>query len=229
MPLLDHFRGPVADDLQWSSFMLQWVVSISDRLNRLLPATQYISLPTVRRPDFLEPEIPSIVYPSSAGSTIPPSQLIVPATHLNPTRIEIYDDRRRSNRLVGVIELVTPDDKRNSETRTAFAARICEHLANAVGVMVVDIVTNYRGCLHNAMIDRLDQSSALHLSSEWDTSAISYRPVLIGVELHTEVWSECLAVRQSLPILPLFLRGGICVMLDLESTYSEACDRLHLT
>ena len=43
-----------------------------------------------------------------------------------------------------------------------------------------------------------------------------------------DVWREPLAVGQSLPMLPLPVRGLDCVPIDLEATYTEArqCGRV---
>jgi hypothetical protein len=43
-----------------------------------------------------------------------------------------------------------------------------------------------------------------------------------------EIWPVPIAVGQTLPILPLALRGGPTVPLDLESTYTEARARSRL-
>jgi hypothetical protein len=40
-------------------------------------------------------------------------------------------------------------------------------------------------------------------------------------EVRLAVWQEALAIGRSLPVLPLFLRGGPCIRIDLETTYER--------
>src|SRR5436190_282474 len=64
-----------------------------------------------------------------------------------------------------------------------------------------------------------------------DLHAVAYRPVRESakgtgpVTEHIHVWPAPLAVGQELPLLPLGLDRGLCVPLDLEATYTEACRR----
>jgi len=38
MPLLDHFRPPLSRERHWEAFHAAWAGSITDALNRVLPA-----------------------------------------------------------------------------------------------------------------------------------------------------------------------------------------------
>ncbi len=38
-----------------------------------------------------------------------------------------------------------------------------------------------------------------------------------------DVWVEPIAVGQMLPTLPLWLRGGLCLPVELETTYERTC------
>ncbi len=51
---------------------------------------------------------------------------------------------------------------------------------------------------------------------------------LLEVILASVVWPASLAVGQNLPLLPLALNAEICLPLDLEASYSTACQRRRL-
>jgi hypothetical protein len=54
-------------------------------------------------------------------------------------------------------------------------------------------------------------------------SASAYRPVERNGAAAVDVWREPLAVGQRLPTLPLWLRGGLCLPVELEATYERTC------
>ena len=55
--------------------------------------------------------------------------------------------------------------------------------------------------------------------------ATAYRPVHRQERTEIDLWREPLAVGQSLPTLPLAVRGLGCLPIDLEATYMEARQR----
>src|SRR5437588_511813 len=54
-------------------------------------------------------------------------------------------------------------------------------------------------------------------------SGSAYRPVERNGAATVDVRREPLAVGQRLPTLPLWLRGGLCVPVELEATYERTC------
>lgn len=65
-------------------------------------------------------------------------------------------------------------------------------------------------------------SELLGGEAEAELYAIAYRPVGRQDESSLDIWNETLTVGGTLPTLPLWLRGGPCLPLDLESTYEQA-------
>lgn len=55
--------------------------------------------------------------------------------------------------------------------------------------------------------------------------AIAYRVAEANEIPHLDIWQEIFAVRGSLPTLPLYLKGGLYLPVDLERTYHYTCDR----
>jgi hypothetical protein len=94
-----------------------------------------------------------------------------------------------------------------------------------MGLVIVDVVTDWRADMHTAILARIpikviDRDLP-------DLYAVSYRPVAAVGEAgqgRMEIWEQPLAVGQSLPTLPLWLRGGPCLRLDLDATHERTCE-----
>ena len=54
-------------------------------------------------------------------------------------------------------------------------------------------------------------------------AASAYRPVERGGAAALDVWREELHLGRPLPTLPLWLRGGLCVPVELEVAYERTC------
>jgi hypothetical protein len=62
-----------------------------------------------------------------------------------------------------------------------------------------------------------------HLAvTQWAQQDLNLQPEQI------DVWTAALAVGQPMPILPLVLNAEICLPIDLEATYTDACRRRRL-
>ena len=93
--------------------------------------------------------------------------------------------------------------------------------------MVVDIVTSRTANLHNELVRLLEVGDEYLLATE-SLLAAAYRPIRQPQIEKTQVWTTPLAGGQALPILPLALDKEICVPVNLDATYMEACQRLRL-
>ncbi|NJO51311.1 MAG: hypothetical protein HC840_19795 [Leptolyngbyaceae cyanobacterium RM2_2_4] len=56
-----------------------------------------------------------------------------------------------------------------------------------------------------------------------DLYAVSYRVAEMNQAFHLALWQETLTIGISLPTLPLYLKGGLYLPIDLESTYQATC------
>lgn len=117
--------------------------------------------------------------------------------------------------LVGAIELVSPANKDRPETRDAFVSKCASYLQQAIGLIVVDLVTNRRADLHAELVKRVTGVTATR-SELW---AAAYRPWQTGPQTSLQVWHQGLALGSPLPILPFWLKNGPCIKLDLDETY----------
>jgi hypothetical protein len=125
--------------------------------------------------------------------------------------------------LVGAIELVSPAKKDRQAHNEAFVSKCEALLHQGLGLVLVDIVTERKANLHDELLQRF------HTSNPYQDAgalyATAYRPVEHAGQSRLEIWQERLTLGHSLPILPLWLRGGPCVPLALETTYTRTCQQ----
>ena len=241
MPLLDHFHPPLYPQRAWESFHSRWANSIADELHRVLPqryfAEVHIHLGSQVEADVAEFE--SVAEPESepgngaAGGVAlrtwapPAAALVMPAVF--PDDLEVHvRDQTDDARLVAVVELVSPRNKDRDDSRRAFAAKCAAYLQRGVGLALLDIVTSRQFNLHNEMVRMLNLGELFVMPPEALLYAVAYRPARRQDANQIDVWPNALAIGQALPLLPLALRGGPAVPLDLEATYADACQRSRL-
>jgi hypothetical protein len=221
MPLLDHFRPPLSERRHWHSFHNSWATYLSSHLNTLLPEG-YFAEANVQ----FGVEIDVAAFETSAGEamsgawTPPPPQSSSPI-ELPEAVVEVGVFSRSSGpQLAGAIELVSPANKDRPAHREAFVSKCAAYLQAGVGLVVVDVVTERSAELHRDVLLRVGAADpgagpALYGSA--------YRAADRDAVTVLDVWLESLAVGQPLPTLPLWLRGDICLPVELEATYMRTC------
>lgn len=221
MPLLDHFHPPLSELRHWHSFHNSWATYLSSRLNALLP-DGYFAEANVQygvEIDVAAFEEPAAKTPS-AGWTPPPPHASVPLD-LAGAVVEVgIFSRSGGPTLAGAVELVSPANKDRPAHRDALVSKCAAYLQAGVGLVLVDVVTERTADLHRELLGRLGAedpgpSSAL--------SGSAYRPVERGGTPALDVWREPITVGRPLPTLPLWLRGGLCLPVELEATYVRTC------
>jgi hypothetical protein len=124
--------------------------------------------------------------------------------------------------LVGAIEFVSPRNKDRPEARRAFAAKCAAYLQAGVGLVLVDVVTARRANLHDELITLLEQEAIYRFPVEAVLYTVAYRPVRTADQGdRIEIRPAPLAVGEALPKMPLALRGGPIVPVDLELSYMQ--------
>jgi hypothetical protein len=127
--------------------------------------------------------------------------------------------------LVAAIELVSPGNKDRAGKRRVFAAKCATYLSKGIGLIVIDVVTSRKGNLHNEMVDLMDLDNEWHMPSEPNLYCVGYRPLHEQGTDRIETWPMALSIGQLLPTMPLSLGAELCVAVDLEAAYAEACQR----
>jgi len=232
MPLQDHFHPPLSLRRHWHAFHNAWSTYIASALNQQLPPG-YFAEPNVqfgieidvgtfeeanRKPDADSPV-------GVEAGWIPPAPMLTVPLPLAGDIVEIgVFHTEEGPTLVGAVELVSPSNKDRPEHSEAFVSKCVSYLQQGIGLVIVDVVTDRRANMHMALLARL-AADAADLNPP-DLYAVSYRPVAAVGEVdqaQMKIWRQPLAVGHPLGIVPLWLRGGPCLRLDLDATYERTC------
>lgn len=238
MPLLDHFHEPVSEELPWSSLNTLWTSEIVGALNHLLPRERYRAFANRRLGTDIEADVaefelsPSRIQSGNGSVAVAnfsaTAMQTMPA--LFPDDIEIHvSDAGNRRKLVSVIELVSPANKKEKPERDAFVAKCAAYLHKGVGLMVIDIVTDRRWNLHDELMKSMGQNDHFQMKPGSRIYVASYRPVRRRKKDLIDLWKYPLHLDESLPTAPICLQGGPIFPLDLDSTYLIALDKGGLT
>lgn len=234
MPLLDHFHPPLADQRHWESFHSAWASEIMALLNQeVLPpgyfaetqvhlGTRVIDVASFEEtPGGLGGHGNGVALETVTATDV----LVMPAVVSEVVEIQVFRQMGGAV-LVGAIELVSPGNKDRPESRRAFAAKCSSYLQQATGLLIVDVVTSRRNNLHDELVALMDVGEAFGFPGEPHVYAVSYRPVR-GVDDTEQIEAHPLAlqVEQNLPVMPLALRNGPVVALNLETAYMRTRGR----
>lgn len=242
MPLKDHFHAPLYPTRAWESFHSRWANSMADALQKTLPpryvAEVQIHLGSSVEADVAEFELTGEEEDSRNGagggpgvavrSWAPPAPpVVMPGSFPDDLEVEVRD-LRDDARLVGIVELLSPRNKDRADSRRTFAAKCVAYLQRGIGVVVADIVTSRQFNLHNDMIRMLNLDDAFLMPEEAFLYTVAYRPARREDTNLIDVWPTPLTLGLALPVVPLALRGYRAIPLDLEATYTDACQRSRL-
>ena len=224
MVLQDHFAPPLGVRRHWHAFHNAWSTYLAAQLNQELPQGYFaetnvqfgieIDVATFEEVDLQK-------RPQGGGWTAPAPTLTVPVNLTSDIVEVLVYGREGGPMLVGAIELVSPANKDRPEHRDAFVSKCAAYLQQGIGLVMVDIVTTRPADLHEALLARL--GSAMEADSAGDLQAVAYRPIARAEQQSVDIWYHLLAIGQPLVTLPLYLRGDLCVPVDLNATYQRTC------
>jgi hypothetical protein len=237
MPLLDHFRPPLSERRPWECFRSTWAVTLADILNRDILPRGFIALEQIHAGAAIEIDVstwnesPTPSTSDGGTATLPrtvrtpaTAPLVLPATFPPGCTVEILSTEG-GRTLVAAIELVSPGNKDRAGKRRLFAAKCATYLSRGMGLIIVDVVTNRQGNLHNEVADLLGWADDARMPSDADLYIVGYRPLADAGGGRIETWPVALGVGQALPTMPLSLAAEHCVAVDLEAAYLEARQR----
>ena len=234
--LRDHFHPPLRDERPWESVHSMWANLMTLNLNDRLPE-DYYAIASVR----FGIEIDVATY-KAAGSrsasevreavavsawSVPEPALTAPLPLL-VDEVEVRVFRQVGGpHLVGAIELVSPANKDRAAHRDAFTSKCASLLQQGVGLLMVDVVTERRANLHTELLNRLHIPEVVE--QPWDLYTTSYHPVQRGEQTCVDVWQEPLSVGSAMKPMPLFLKDGPHLPIDLQSTYESTLHALRIS
>ncbi len=228
MPLLDHFHPPLLDRAPWSSICTMWIANLVKDLNRTLPRDRFRAFANAHLSSTVEADIAEYDRggdqsnsDDAAVALEQPALFTIEAQFPDEFEVQIHE-YRDGMRLSAVIELISPGNKDREVERRKFISKCSSYLAMGIGVILVDVVTNRRFNLHNLLMEELGTPSA-NLSLEPPCYVAAYRPNPWNTS-HIDVWPFAASIGAPIPSVPLPLREGPSILVDLEATYSAALD-----
>ncbi len=237
MPLLDHFRPPLSALRHWEAFHSRWAAAVADALNDHLLPSEYYAEVQVHVGSRVEVDVATFgdssgdpAAPAGGVAVVAPQLWSPPVATMSmpaifPDSMEVLVlSTTGGPTLVAAVEFVSPGNKDRADARRAFAGKCANYLQQGVGVIVVDIVTNRQGNLHNELVAMTVCAPEFRMPQH-SLYAVAYRPIRRPDSELIDVWTTLLRVGEPLPELPLALDRGICVPLDFELPYVEACRR----
>ncbi len=243
MPLLDHFHPPLSEERHWEGFHSKWANVLVDELNQTLLPPGYFAEPHVHVGARVEidaatfegaaasgrpaPDGATAVLPTRTWAPPAPT-LVMPAAFPDAFEVQVFGTET-GPRLVAAVELISPANKDRAGHRRAFAIKCASYLCQGIGLILVDVVTSRGGNLHDEIVRLLPEAGAFLFPMEPPLYATAYRPIRRDETDQTEVWLTPLAVGRPLPVLPLALTAELCLPVNLESTYVDACRKLRLS
>jgi hypothetical protein len=231
MPMHDWTR---VDDGTYHDFHTAWIAELRKLLNRgTLPRGYYAlaeqhagevgpDVLTLRRPRSAEPELDADEQGGIAVATDPPRVEFTATSELKAytaRRRTIVIRHRSGNRVVAMIEIVSPGNKRTRNQIGRFVRKAVEVISAGVHLLVVDPFPPGRRDpqgIHGAIWTELEGDDYRQPSNKPLTLA-SY-----AAGPTTTAHVQSFGVGQSIPDMPLFLTEERYVWVGLESAYQGA-------
>jgi hypothetical protein len=220
----------------YHAFHHEWISEISRALNRgLLPDTYYALPEQVAAgfgPDVLTlqggpHDSPNPSEGEGAGGTATIRWARPQTRFTAQSEGEFYRRKKSSvvvrhvsgDRIVAVVEIISPGNKSNRSAFRSFVDKACELLEHRIHLLILDPFPpgkfDPQG-IHAAIWEQV-QDDPFVAPAEEPLTLVAYES-----DLTTRAYIETLSVGQVLPDMPLFLEPEGCVSVPLEATYETA-------
>ncbi|MBI3462240.1 MAG: DUF4058 family protein [Planctomycetes bacterium] len=212
----------------YHAFHHRWISALSDFLNAGSLPSDYYALPEQIAagfgPDVLTLQAPSTGGPSGGGTATQPRPM---TRYVAETPTEFYRRKKSSvvirhvsgDRMVAVLEIVSPGNKSTRDGFRAFVNKACELLEHRVHLLVIDPFPPSKR-----------DPEGIHSAIWAEVTDDPFRPpadkplTLVAYEtgLTTRAYIEPIAAGDALPDMPLYLEPDVYVPVPLEQTYQTA-------
>jgi hypothetical protein len=219
MPLLDHFNPPLSEKRHWYAFHNSWATYISSQLNAILPEGYFAEANVQFGIEIDVAAFDELKSENPVAGWVPPSPQASFQVELSDAVVEVgIFSRSGGPELAGAIELVSPANKDRPSHREAFISKCATYLRAGIGLVLVDVVTERPADFHRELLLRLGASDP---GPGPALSGSAYRCVQRDGVNSLDVWQEAISLGHRLPTLPLWLRGGLCLPVELEPAYER--------
>ena len=215
------------------AFHHRWISALSDALNGGRLPVDYYALPEQVAAGF-GPDVLTLQGPvpnegpradSAGAATMLQSR---PRTRFTAeTDAEFYRRKKSSlvvrhvsgDRIVAMIEIVSPGNKSTRHAFRALVDKACELLEHRIHLLIIDPFPpspRDPNGVHAAIWEHV-QDAPFQPPAAQPLTLVAYE-----CDFTTRAYIETVAVGQALPDMPLFLEPDGCVMVPLEATYETA-------
>ena len=216
------------------AFHHEWISEISRRSNRGLLPDDYYALPEQVAagfgPDVLTLQGVSgqeLGGPDGSGSAATLLRHRPQTRFTAETEGEFYRRKKSSvvvrhtsgDRIVAIVEIVSPGNKSSRHAFHAFVDKACELLEHRIHLLIIDPFPcgpRDPSGVHGAIWEQV-QDDPIEVDPSRPLTLVAYE-----CGLTTRAYIEVVAVGEPLPDMPLFLEPDGCVMVPLEATYRAA-------
>ncbi len=228
MPMHDWTR---VDAGIYHDFHHEWISEIKRALNRGLLPEDYYALAEQQAagfgPDVLT--LQDVADPSTGGGTAAITKTKPKTTHYAQSPADFHRRKKSSiairhvsgDRIVAMIEIVSPGNKNNANAFKAFVDKACELLEHRIHLLLIDPFPPNRRApngIHAAIWAMVDDDPFI-VPPERPLTLVAYQCSLI-----TQAYIETIAVGEPVPEMPLFLDPESHILIPLEATYRAAWD-----
>jgi hypothetical protein len=217
------------------AFHHEWITELARALNRGLLPEDYYALPEPQAAGF-GPDVLTLQNQSASGedATQPGTGGAAMVIQTRPrtqftaeTDIEFYRRKKSSivvrhvsgDRIVAMLEVISPGNKASRQAFQAFVAKACELLEHRIHLLILDPfppTVRDRNGIHAAIWEAV-QDEPFALPKDKPLTFVAYE-----CDLTTRAYIEPIAVGNLLPAMPLFVAPEVHVWMPLETTYQAA-------
>lgn len=218
MPLLN--TDWATNGLDPVSFLAEWAATVAAALNGQLTGGAFAAETAAAT---RAQAAAAVQLPGEAPETMPMN--VTPARFTDRVGVSVMEAPGAP--AAAAVLFVTPDNKADSDSALAFAVRAAGLMSSGAGVVIVDALPG-------------PASWATHLHSLTGVYPIAKRPrgtdspvLAVHPMLHNGaelfgLWHHNVPAGAALPTVPVAVRGGAPLTLDLEATYADAVERSKL-
>ena len=185
-----------------------WISTLSGILNaKVLPPSHYALLEQVE--NYSREDTDSVAMTQTEAEFYRRKKSAIAIRHVS------------GDRVVAMIEIVSPGNKSSKNGIRAFVNKACELLEARVHLLIVDPFPpgpRDPGGVHGLIWDEVTDT-AFQVPADKPLTLVAYESDLI-----TRAYVQNVAVGDELPDMELFLEPNGCVLVPLEATYAAAFD-----
>ena len=209
-----------------------WITALSNVLNTGLLPQEYYALPEQQAagfgPDVLTlQDQPPRAGDEEGGGTATAVQTRPQTRFMVETDVEFYRRKKSSivvrhvsgDRIVAMIEIVSPGNKGSRHAIRAFVDKACELLEHRIHLLIIDPFPpgpRDPNGVHAAIWQEVEDTPFV-LPADKPLTLVAYE-----CDLKTRAYIEPIAVGDTLPDMALFLAPDVWVKVPLEATYQTA-------